>query len=344
MILNLAFVVFYSAFHSVHGYEATSLRGRALQDTQAPAPADDVNASLRQNQANTRIIDGSVAIEDRFSYAVSLQNSDSQHVCGGSLIAKDVVLTAAHCEMGGLNSLVIGRHNLNDSDGEEISLKKVLPHPEYTGATTIENDFMLVFLEGTPTADNVIQVKLNSDSLVPSLGQDMTVMGWGDTDPRHDILTVGEFSTPSEVLLNIDVGYLSNEECGSMWDGGFLGFGGDFQWFWEVDITDSMMCAKRSNGQGTCQGDSGGPLIIRGADGASDLQVGVVSFGSLSGCADTDKPDVYARVSNAYEWIQSEVCKGSTYASEAGFDCSGNTPTLDDDDTFDFVLDLFDGT
>jgi hypothetical protein len=68
---------------------------------------------------------------------------------------------------------------------------------------------MLVFLEGTPTADNVIQVRLNSDPTVPSLGRDMTVMGWGDTDPRHDILTVGEFRTSSEVLLNIDAGYLS---------------------------------------------------------------------------------------------------------------------------------------
>jgi secreted trypsin-like serine protease len=84
-------------------------------------------------------------------------------------------------------------------------------------------------------------------------------------------------------------------------------------------------------------------LVIKGADGASDLQVGVVSFVSLLGCADTDKPDVYARVSNAYGWIQSEVCKGSTYASEAGFDCSGLASTPDDDDKFDFLLDLYDG-
>ena len=100
---------------------------------------------------------------------------------------------------------------------------------------------MLFFLEGTPTANNAIKVKLNSDPPVPSLGQDMTVMGWGDTDPRHDdpeTDDVLEFYTPSEVLLNIDVGCLSNEECGSMWDGGLF-------WFWRVDITDSMdVCQK----------------------------------------------------------------------------------------------------
>ena len=31
---------------------------------------------------------------------------------------------------------------------------------------------------------------------------------------------------------------------------------------------------------------------------------------------------MYSRVSSAYKWIESEVCKGSLYASEAGFDCS----------------------
>ena len=128
--------------------------------------------------------------------------------------------------------MVLGRHNLFDSDGETLSIRGVLSHPEDNGAT-IDDDFKLIFLEGTPTADNVILVRLNSDPLVPSLGQDMTVLGWGDTDPQHDIPETAdftEFNTPSEVLLNIDVGYLSDEECGTIWGGG---------------ITDSMMCTRR---------------------------------------------------------------------------------------------------
>ena len=102
MNLSLAFFVFYSAFHSVNGHEATSLRGRALQDAQASVVASGVGANKiknrrlqEQEQANTRIIGGSEAVEDRFSYAVSLQYL-GHHGCGGSLIAKDVVLTAAH--------------------------------------------------------------------------------------------------------------------------------------------------------------------------------------------------------------------------------------------------------
>jgi trypsin len=258
-----------------------------------PQPFNQIYA----NQSQSRLLHLLLGIP-----LCSLQNSDSQHVCGGSLIAKDVVLTVVHCEMGDFDSVVLGRHNLSDSDGEEITVKKLLPHPKNSSnGSTAENDFMHVFLEGTPIADNVIQVKLNSDPLVPSLVQDMTVMGWGDTDPRHDnILTVDEFSMPSEVLLTIDVRAFSPtrnaEPCGMV----------DYSlfWFWGHDTTDSMLCAKSSNGQGACNGDSGGPMIIKGADGATDMQVGAVLFGSDSGCTDTDIPDIYAHVTYAYDWIK----------------------------------------
>ena len=250
-----------------------------------------------------RIIGGYEAVEGRFSYAVSLQGPLG-HFCGGSLIARDVVLTAAHCQ-GVAHSVVLGRHDLADFDGDVFAVKAELPHPKYDGILS-NNDFMLIFLDGYSAAEDVVAVRLNSDPLVPAAGRDATVVGWGDTD-------ISFVEDISDVLMKVVVSVVSNDECGSVEGSGYS---------YRGRITDSMLCAW-SDGRDSCQGDSGGPLVIRGGndDGRSDVQVGIVSWGI--GCAYDKFPGIYARVSQAYGWIEREVCAGSNHASEAGFDCGG---------------------
>merc|ERR1719445_543663 len=104
-------------------------------------------------------------------------------------------------------------------------------------------------------------------------------MGWGR------IYSGGPLS---DVLLEAEVDFVGNPTCNSMYSGG---------------ITGQMLCAGRTiNGvtYDSCQGDSGGPIISK----ANGKQVGVVSWGI--GCA-ASFPGVYARVSSAYEWIQSYI-------------------------------------
>ena len=272
------------------------------------ALANGANALMNVGQEElARIIGGSEAVEDRHSYAVLLLGV-SGGSCGGSLIARDVVLTAAHCE-GVTDYAVLGRHDPNDDDGEVIAVREVLPHPSYSNET-LNYDFMVLFLAGASTADNVITVKLNADPSVPSVGQNLTVMGWGDTDVRPGY-------TLPDVLMNTNVNVISNEECDAS-----EGYDetGEY-WTYKGYITEDMICAE-ANGTDSCQGDSGGPLVIKGDGGAEDVQVGVVSYGF--GCGAAQFPGVYARVSHEYEWIQSQLCKESGYASEAGFDCSTN--------------------
>lgn len=265
------------------------------------------------------VIGGTEVREDRYPYMVSLQTNMGGHFCGGSLIARDVVLTAAHCQDASrVDHVTVGRHNVsNYADGENITIREELPHPSYDDWTEIpDNDFMLVFLDRA--ADNVVPVKLNSDVSFPTVGQYATSMGWGDIDilDDWDIRTSHDY-TGSNVLKQVALKIVSNEDCENseplIVDG--------TTYHYMDQITKNMMCAKGGDHEDTCQGDSGGPLIVGSNDEA--VQVGVVSWGWF--CATDQLPGVFARVSEAYEWIQREVCGGSDYASEAGFDCDGIT-------------------
>lgn len=51
------------------------------------------------------------------------------------------------------------------------------------------------------------------------------------------------------------------------------------------------------------QGDSGGPIVSK--QGSVWIQSGVVSFGE--GCAQPNRPGVYARVSNYQSWINQQI-------------------------------------
>ena len=76
---------------------------------------------------NNRIIGGKEAVAGKFSYVVSLAD-DIGHFCGGSLIAPDIVLTAAHCQ-GGSYNIVVGRQDLNDErSGEVIPVRTTSQH------------------------------------------------------------------------------------------------------------------------------------------------------------------------------------------------------------------------
>lgn len=276
--------------------ELPGLRGRVRTHTNG-YHQEVAQTALREQ----RIIGGSEARANNHNFAVSLQDSIG-HFCGGSLIARDVVLTAAHCQ-GGSYDVVLGRHDLDSGSGQKIRMARELPHPEYKRKST-DNDFMVVFLKSAATLNrDVDTVTLNDDSSIPEVGRGVTVMGWGDTDIRDIVLKL------SDVLREVQVNIVSNSDCDDS-SGTIDGDREDYN----GKITQNMLCA-RGNRQDSCQGDSGGPLV------SGSTQVGVVSWGIS--CASNSFPGVYARVSRAYDWIEREVCRGSEYAAEAGFRCSG---------------------
>lgn len=269
------------------------------------------NAQLK----NPRIIGGSISTKGRYPYAVSLMGAAAGHFCGGSLIAKDVVLSAAHCAQGAgpKFDVVVRRHALNSDEGEVISVKEQVLHPQYKSSGT-DNDFNLIFLSRSVDADFV---RLNSNGTTPEEGDSVTVMGWGDT------VASNSYALLSSTLREVELKVVSNQNCARS-----DGYVGRYFDSYNGRITGNMLCAK-DLGQDSCQGDSGGPLVLKGSSGDTDVQVGVVSWGI--GCANENFPGVYSRVSSAYDWIKNEVCQRSS-GPPADFGCPSatNDATVDD--------------
>jgi secreted trypsin-like serine protease len=174
------------------------------------------------------IIGGNPANKGQFPYAqVSLQKPRFQgdrngHECGGSLIARDMILTAAHC---------IGWFS-------EVHMKSTQAHDMFE-SNSFRFDFAVVLLE--QAVSGISPVMLNTDDATPTPGTDMVVLGWGATQYDQD----GAKSYPSK-LMRGDVVPISNVDCQATVVGSkALYFGSVF---------DEMICAY-SDGVDACSGD-----------------------------------------------------------------------------------------
>lgn len=254
---------------------------------------------LRGSSRQSRIIGGTESEPDH-TYIASLQD-DIGHFCGGSLIAPDVVLSAAHCGTD-IPEVVLGRHDLRkSSDGEVMTVKKAIKNPRYSTKND-NNDSMLIFLDRPSDMKHTELVRLGQDFV--GEGQLVTVRGWGDTNPsdkRDDF---------PDKLMEVEVETLSNEDCEAS-------KGRDFDY--DGWITGNMICAEHRLRKDSCQGDSGGPLVVE--SGPEPVQVGIVSWGY--GCAEDDYPGVYTRVSTQYRWIREQVCNRSSSPPDH-FNCNAD--------------------
>ncbi|KAH8418667.1 hypothetical protein KR222_009238, partial [Zaprionus bogoriensis] len=236
---------------------------------------------------NGRIVGGTATNIAVYPHQISLRRkaiispkNPFSHICGGSIIANDTILTAAHCIIASVPSqykVVAGTSRRNGGDGVIVSVSEIIMHEEYN-PDKYDNDVALLRLS-SPLPLNNFTIKAieitDEDSVAGSIS---TITGWGTTQSG---------GTASDQLLAVDVPIVSNEDCNDDYGGGNL-------------ITDGMLCAgvRGEGGKDACQGDSGGPLII------DNKLHGVVSWGY--GCAAPAYPGVYARVYYFRDWIRSK--------------------------------------
>ncbi|XP_073821499.1 trypsin-1-like [Musca autumnalis] len=225
-----------------------------------------------------RIVGGhKIKISDA-PHQISLQTSS--HICGGSIISKQWILTAAHCTHGKTPDRLKVRLGSSEYSrgGELIDVAEIVQHSQFN-TSNVDYDYSLLKLSREIEFDETKQPanlpETKDDDTIKD-GDSCYVTGWGRTQNIFERRTW---------LRQVEVPIFNHEECSEK----YKRFGG---------VTERMICAGYiQGGKDACQGDSGGPMV--NGDG---VLVGVVSWGY--GCARPEYPGIYSKVSYVRDWIR----------------------------------------
>ncbi|XP_052894421.1 brachyurin-like [Anopheles moucheti] len=246
----------------------------------------------RRMRGSHRITNGQEAKPGQFPYqtALLIDFSGGTALCGGSVLTRNFILTAAHCVVEQASTLalggvaIMGVHNRTVQEDSQQRIRftssGIQRHPMYV-STTLRHDIAIVRLDSSMSfTDRIQPIRLpaRSDGRLYG-GYIGTVSGFGRTSDSSWAI--------SAVLRYTTNGIMTNAECVKRWN--------------YDTISNQNLCMWGTGGRSSCNGDSGGPLAIQ--DGGPQLQIGVVSFVSASGCA-VGKPSVYTRVSSYVDWIE----------------------------------------
>ncbi|KID86959.1 trypsin-like protease [Metarhizium guizhouense ARSEF 977] len=236
---------------------------------------------------NKRIINGEDAKEGEFPSMVSIQMGA---FCGGTLLNKYTVLTAAHCvKEAGRNTIVKAGAADNTKGGKYSGIRGTKMHPDYHfyGLYAL-HDIGLVFLkEGFDESETIGYANLAANGSDPDVTSEAIAPGWGVQDYKN----LDNPSAPSDKLSKVPLRIRPRQDCWNrLLDAGETG-------------AETIVCAG-GNGRNVCKNDSGGPLV-----GQKGHVVGIASsvIKDEGGNYCNLEPSVFTRVGSYIAWINENL-------------------------------------